>query len=131
MTGATRLILRHSLAAIAAALALTWGVSARACCDTPDSPAASTAGSALDVANVNPDLGWVQKKDEAEIRNALWKAVAVRRAGGEAQDLAAAYSDEALVCLHRAALGALYVGLNLTGKTGVCCGCSGQANRSR
>ena len=57
-------------------------------CDTLDGPVVAAARKALDSGNVNLILVWVQKKDEGEIRNMFQKAVAVRKAGGQAKELA-------------------------------------------
>lgn len=116
MTTATRFTVRRSLTAVAAVLALTWGAGAQAHCDTLDGPVVNTARTALDSGNVNPVLGWVQKKDEAEIRSAFQKTLAVRKAGGVAKELADSYFFETLVRVHRAGEGAPYTGLKPAGK---------------
>lgn len=59
---------------------------------------------------------WVQKKDEADIRNHFQKTVAVRKAGGPAKELADMYFFETLVRIHRAGEGAGYTGLKPAGK---------------
>lgn len=66
--------------------------------------------------NVNLVLIWVQKRDDAEIRNHFQKTVAVRKAGGQAKELADMYFFETLVRLHRAGEGAGYTGLKPSGK---------------
>ncbi|HXD42822.1 MAG TPA: DUF6448 family protein [Ramlibacter sp.] len=116
MTRSNRLPLRRYLTLAAAALALTWGTAAQAHCDTLDGPVVSQARKALDSGNVNLVLGWVQKKDEAEIRNAFQKAVAVRKANGGAKELADMYFFETLVRVHRAGEGAPYTGLKPAGE---------------
>jgi len=105
-------------AAIAAlALGLLVGPGAAlAHCDTLDGPVVAAARKALDSGNVNLVLVWVQKKDEAEIRNMFQKAVAVRKAGGQAKELADMYFFETLVRIHRAGEGAGYTGLKPSGK---------------
>lgn len=80
-------------------------------CDTLDGPVVAAARKALDTGNVNLVLIWVQKKDEAEIRNHFQKTVAVRKAGGQAKELADMYFFETLVRIHRAGEGAGYTGL--------------------
>lgn len=85
-------------------------------CDTLDGPVVATARKALDTNNVNLVLPWVQKKDEAEIRNQFQKTVAVRKAGGQAKELADTYFFETLVRIHRAGEGAGYTGLKPAGK---------------
>ncbi len=85
-------------------------------CDTLDGPVVAAARKALDSGNVNLILVWVQKKDEGEIRNMFQKAVAVRKAGGQAKELADMYFFETLVRIHRAGEGADYTGLKPAGK---------------
>lgn len=103
------------LAAISLAATLAWTAPAYAHCDTLDGPVVSAARKALDSGNVNLVLVWVQKNDEAEIRNAFQKTLAVRKAGGEAKELADAYFFETLVRVHRAGEGAGYTGLKPAG----------------
>ena len=104
-------ILNRVLACSALAFALAWSASARAHCDTLDGPVVAAARSALDSGNASGVLMWVQKKDEGEIRSALKRALAVRKAGGEARSLADSYFFETLVRVHRAGEGAPYTGL--------------------
>lgn len=101
--------------AIVAAVALSWGTAAQAHCDTLDGPVVSDARKALDSGNVNLVLGWVQKKDETEIRSAFQKSVAVRKAGSTARELADSAFFETLVRVHRAGEGAPYTGLKPAG----------------
>lgn len=89
---------------------------AAAHCDTLDGPVVAAARKALDSGNVNLVLLWVQPKDEADIRNMFQKAVAVRKAGGHAKELADMYFFETLVRIHRAGEGAGYTGLKPAGK---------------
>lgn len=104
------------LAAVTAVAALTWGTAAQAHCDTLDGPVVSSARQSLDSGNVNLVLGWVQKKDEPEIRKAFERARAVRKLGGEARELADQSFYEALVRVHRAGEGAPYTGLKPAGQ---------------
>ena len=97
------------------AVALAWSASASAHCDTLDGPVVSAARKALDSGNVNLVLVWVQKNDEPEIRNAFQKTRNVRKAGGEAKQLADMYFFETLVRIHRAGEGAGYTGLKPAG----------------
>ena len=116
MPRSNRFPLRRYFTLAAAAVALTWGTAAQAHCDTLDGPVVSEARKALDTGNVNLVLGWVQKKDEAEIRNAFQKTVAVRKANAGAKDLADMYFFETLVRVHRAGEGAPYTGLKPAGE---------------
>lgn len=104
------------IAASAIAVSLGWTAPASAHCDTLDGPVVSAARKALDSGNVNLVLVWVQKNDEAELRNAFRKARKVREAGGEAKELADTYFFETLVRVHRAGEGATYTGLKPGGQ---------------
>ena len=116
MITVNRIPFRRSFAVIAAVAALSWGTAAQAHCDTLDGPVVGQARKALDTGNVNLVLGWVQNKDEPEIRGAFQKAVAVRKTGGAAKDLADTYFFETLVRVHRAGEGAPYTGLKPAGE---------------
>lgn len=104
------------LLALALAAALTVPLPAAAHCDTLDGPVVAAARRALDTGNIVPVLVWVRKADEAEIRQAFQKTRSVRRAGGEARDLADTYFFETLVRVHRAGEGAAYTGLKPAGQ---------------
>lgn len=108
--------LKRALTAVAAVLALSWAAGAQAHCDTLDGPVVAAARQALDTNNVNLILVWVQKNDEAQIRNHFQKTVAVRKAGGQTKELADMYFFETLVRVHRAGEGAGYTGLKPAGK---------------
>jgi len=110
-TIATRFLVAGLLSTV-----LGWSGSALSHCDTLDGPVVGAARKALDSGNVNLVLVWVQKKDEAEIRNAFQKVRAVRTAGGQAKELADMYFFETLVRIHRAGEGAPYTGLKPAGK---------------
>ena len=101
--------------ALTIAVALVWSAAAGAHCDTLDGPVVAAARKALDSGNVNLVLVWVQKKDEGELRQAFQKARNVRKAGGEAKELADTYFFETLVRVHRAGEGAAYTGLKPAG----------------
>jgi hypothetical protein len=85
-------------------------------CDTLDGPVVSLARRALESGNVNLVLPSVRESDEAEIREAFAHAVAVRRLGGEAKELADRHFFETLVRVHRAGEGAPYMGLKPAGR---------------
>ena len=80
-------------------------------CDTMNGPVVTAAKKALETGNVNLVLIWVQKKDEAQIREAFQKTLAVRKLSPDAQKLADMYFFETLVRIHRAGEGAAYTGL--------------------
>jgi hypothetical protein len=111
-----KLIGKRFLAASVAVLALTWNQLVAAHCDTLDGPVVGAARRALDSGNINVVLIWIQKKDEAEIRNHFQKTVAVRKLNAQAKDFADMYFFETLVRLHRAGEGAGYTGLKPAGK---------------
>ena len=85
--------------------------SAFAHCDTLNGPVIPEAKAALAAGDVVPVLKWVQPADEAAIKTAFAKAVAVRAQSPEAQELADHYFLETLIRLHRAGEGAPYTGL--------------------
>lgn len=93
---------------LAAALAAS---SAFAHCDTAAGPVIPEAKAALAAGDVTPVLKWIQPADEAAIKSAFAKAVAVRGQSPEAQELADQYFLETLVRLHRAGEGAPYTGI--------------------
>jgi len=95
----------------AAGMAVLLAGSAFAHCDTTSGPVIPEAKAALEKGDVTPILKWVKKDNEAEIRTAFAKAVAVRAKGPEAKELADQYFLETLVRLHRAGEGAPYTGI--------------------
>ena len=103
------------IAAVSLLAALAWTAPAQAHCDTLDGPVVSAARNALDTGNANLVLVWVQKNDEAAIREAFQRTRNVRKAGGEAKELADLYFFETLVRVHRAGEGAAYTGLKPAG----------------
>lgn len=96
-------------------LALLLPSLAWAHCDALDGPVVLDAKAALEANDVTRLLKWVQAKDEAEIREAFARAVAVRQLGAEAKNLADTYFFETLVRVHRAGEGAPYAGLKPAG----------------
>ena len=85
-------------------------------CDGLDGPVVTLARKALDSGNVNLVLPWVRDEDEAEIRHSFEHAVAVRKLGTQARDLADMHFFETLVRIHRAGEGASYTGLKPAGR---------------
>lgn len=85
-------------------------------CDGMDGPVVTAAKQALEAGDVNPVLIWVSKKDEAEIRNAFQKTLAVRKLNPEAKELADMYFFETLVRIHRAGEGEPYTGIKPAGR---------------
>lgn len=84
-------------------------------CDSLDGPVIADARAALEGADVTPVLKWVPVSEEEAMREAFSHALAVRRLGPEAQDLADTYFFETLVRVHRAGEGAPYTGLKPPG----------------
>ncbi len=85
-------------------------------CDGMDGPVVKAARQALDRGDVNKALIWIQAGDEAELRKAFDKALAVRKLSPAARDLADLYFFETVVRLHRAGEGAPYNGLQPAGR---------------
>ncbi len=88
----------------------------RAHCDGMDGPVVTAAKQALEARNVNIVLIWVQGKDEAEIRKAFERTLAVRELSPQGKELADLYFFETLVRIHRAGEGAPYTGLKPAGR---------------
>ncbi len=84
---------------------------ARAHCDTMNGPVVTAAKKALQSGDVNLVLVWVRAEEEAEIRAAFRKTLAVRTLSPEAGDLADRYFFETLVRVHRAGEGMPFTGL--------------------
>ena len=84
-------------------------------CDTLDGPVVKAARAALEAANVNLVLPWVQKDHESEIKQAFDKTMAVRKFNAQARELADMYFFETIVRVHRSGEGAPYTGLKPVG----------------
>jgi len=84
-------------------------------CDALDGPVVTLARKALETDNVNYVLPWVRAEDEHQIRRAFGHAMAVRKLGPHARDLADTHFFETLVRAHRASEGAPYTGLRAAG----------------
>ena len=85
-------------------------------CDGLDGPVVTLARKALDSGNVSLVLPWVRAEDETEIRRTFEHAVAVRKLGSEARELADMHFFETLVRIHRSGEGAPYTGLKPAGR---------------
>jgi hypothetical protein len=109
--------LKVSLTALTmlAAAAFLAPDTAQAHCDTLDGPVVLTAKAALEKGDITPVLKWVKAENEAEIRAAFKKTLAVRSKGAEAKELADQYFFETLVRVHRAGEGAPFDGLKPAG----------------
>ena len=84
-------------------------------CDTLDGPVVLAARRALADGEVTPVLGWVSPGDEEEVEAVFEHALAVRRLGDSARELADRYFFETLVRLHREGEGFGYTGLKPAG----------------
>ena len=105
-----------ALALVAALFTLGTASEALAHCDGIDGPVVKAAQKALDTRNSALVLIWVSQNDEAEVRAAFARALAVRALGAEARDLADRYFFETVVRLHRVGEGAPYTGLKPAGR---------------
>jgi hypothetical protein len=88
---------------------------ARAHCDSLEGPVVKAAQRALETGDVNRAFVWIAAVDEAEVRAAFEKALAVRALGGTARELADQYFFETVVRLHRRSEGEPYTGLKPAG----------------
>ena len=84
-------------------------------CDRMDGPVIAAARRALETENVNYVLPWVRPEDEPDIRHAFVHALAVRKLGPDACDLADRHFFETVVRVHRVSEGAPYTGLKPAG----------------
>lgn len=107
-------ILTLSAAAIAAVL-LFPAAPAAAHCDSLTGPVVVDAKAAIARGDVAPILKWVSAPQEAEVREAFRRTLAIRKLGPDAQRLADTSFFETLVRLHRETEGAPYTGLKKGG----------------
>jgi hypothetical protein len=112
----TNLKISVTILAMLTAVAFLAPQTAQAHCDGLDGPVVKAAQKALAEGNVSLVLIWVQKHDEAEIKRAFAKTLAVRRLNAEARELADLYFFETLVRIHRTGEGAPYSGLKPVGR---------------
>ena len=110
------IIARLTAIAIVPVAVLLGSSTALAHCDGLDGPVVKAARQALDTGNVNVILIWVQKNDEAEIKNAFQKAVSIRKLSPAAKEMADYYFFETLVRVHRQGEGAPYTGIKPAGR---------------
>lgn len=85
-------------------------------CDGLDGPVVKAAQRALDTGNPALALMWVQAEEEAEIRAAFDRTLAVRTLSPQAKELADRFFFETLVRVHRAGEGAPFTGLKPAGR---------------
>jgi hypothetical protein len=84
---------------------------AEAHCDSEQGPVATAAHQALEKGNVKLILPYVKPEAENELVAAFKQAREVRKAGGDAKELADRYFIETAVRLHREGEGAPYTGV--------------------
>lgn len=111
MTNLNSKCARYFAVSIIAVVVTGWSAVASAHCDTLDGPVVGTARMALEKRDVTPVLKWVRPKEEAEIKAAFQRTLAVRVKGPAEKELADLYFFETLVRIHRAGEGAPYTGL--------------------
>lgn len=102
--------MRYRLIALIVALMIV-PTFAFAHCDSLSGPVILDARLALEKKDIAPVLKWIRPEDEAQIRAAFVRTLAVREHGPEAKELADMYFFETLVRVHRAGEGAPYTGL--------------------
>lgn len=84
---------------------------ASAHCDSIKGPVVKAAQKVLETSNINYVFVWIKAEHEKEIKNLFDRVLRVRKAGGEAKDLADKYFFETVVRLHRMGEGVGYTGL--------------------
>jgi hypothetical protein len=94
--------------------AVTAGA-ALAHCDTMDGPVVLDARTAIAKKDLTPVLKWIGPADEAEVRGAFTRTLAVRDLSPDAKELADRSFFETVVRLHRAKEGEPYAGLKAAG----------------
>ena len=99
------------LALASGVVATTWSPPAEAHCDSINGPVVAAARQALAAGDAKLILPYVKPEAEAELTTAFQRTLAVRQAGGEAQQVAERWFFETAVRLHRAGEGAPYTGL--------------------
>lgn len=89
---------------------------ASAHCDGIDGPVVNAARAALERGDVRLAFPWVRTADEVEVRSSFDRAMAVRKLGPDARELADRSFFETVVRVHRAGEGAPYTGLQPAGR---------------
>ena len=109
-------VLKVCAVAAALFLSLAVGNAAWAHCDGLDGPVVQAARRALESGNANYVLVWVKPGAEAEIKQVFQQALAVRKLGPAAKDLADRHFFETVVLIHRQGEGAGFTGLKPAGR---------------
>lgn len=84
-------------------------------CDTLDGPVVAAARNSLETGNVNYVFAWVQKENEAEIREAFEKTSHQIKEHPDSKEFAEKYFFETVVRVHRQGEGETYTGLKPAG----------------
>ncbi|RPI16656.1 MAG: hypothetical protein EHM58_11545 [Ignavibacteriae bacterium] len=84
-------------------------------CDTLDGPVVLAAKDALETGNVNLVLIWVQKENEAELKQAYDEALKLRNSNPELKEHTDTHFFETVVKLHREGEGEPFTGLKAAG----------------
>lgn len=90
---------------------LTASTPVQAHCDSLQGPVVTAAKKALETGDVKLVLPYVHPEAEAELAAAFEQALAVRKLGGQAKEVADRFFFETTVRLHREGEGAAYTGL--------------------
>ena len=88
---------------------------AQAHCDTADGPAVTDGRRSLATGNINHALKWIHAEGEAELAEVFDKALAVRKLGPQAAEVADRLFLETLVRIHRMGEGVGFTGIQPTG----------------
>lgn len=104
-----RVMKKHVFTAVLLSLFVVAPVFAH--CDWTRGPVVLDAQSALEKGDLAPVLKWIPAESEKEVRDAFARTLSVRKAGGEAQELADRWFFETVVRLHRQSEGAPFNGL--------------------
>ena len=88
---------------------------ASAHCDTMDGPTAKDGIKTLETGNLALARKWITADGEAELESVFERALAARKLGAAAQDVADRWFLENLVRIHRAGEGAAFTGLQPAG----------------
>lgn len=101
------------IAALVSSLAIAAMIAgpASAHCDSMSGPVVKDAQAAIASGKIEPVLKWVGDDDEAAIRDAFQRTLAVRSESDAARTLADTYFFETLVRIHRATEGEGFTGL--------------------
>jgi hypothetical protein len=107
---------RRAFIAILIGMSLATAAVVWAHCDTMNGPVVTTGQKSLESGNLTPTLKWLKPQHEAELRTAFAQAIAARKQGDAAKQVADRYFLETLVRLHRAGEAQPFTGLKGAGE---------------